>query len=182
MHPSVGMTPTGRKFEQEGPWYRQRWPWLLMLGPALVVVAGVFTGYLAYTRQDAVVVGDYYKKGKAINQELKRDKVASAMRLSLSARYDAPAGLLRGELSSFGRPLAAPFTIRLAHSTLPAKDVLLQVKPDAQGRFVLALPMLEQARWQVVAEGGEGRWRLASVWQWPAQPSVEIDADREIVK
>ena len=177
MYPSLSMMP-----HNEGPWYAQRWPWLLMLGPALVIVACVITGYLAYARQDAMVVGDYYKKGKAINQELKRDRVASAMRLSLAARYDAPAAMLRGELSSFGRPLAAPFRISLAHSTQPHKDVVLEVRPDAHGRFAVPLPHLEQARWQVVAEGGERTWRLASIWQWPAQPSVSIDADREIAK
>ena len=26
------------------PWYRQRWPWLLMAGPAIVVVASMYTG------------------------------------------------------------------------------------------------------------------------------------------
>ena len=172
MNPSLsaGATPAV-------PWYAHRWPWFLMLGPAIVVVAGVITGWLAWSRQDAMVVGDYYKKGKAINQELRRDRVASGMRLSLSARYDAPAGMLRGELTSFGRPLAAPFRINLAHSTLPAKDVVLEVTPDAQGRYSVALPVLEKARWQMVAEGAEGTWRLATTWQWPAQPGVTVDAD-----
>jgi len=168
--------------QRTAPWYAHRWPWLLMLGPVIVIVAGVFTGWLAYTRQDAMVVGDYYKKGKAINQELKRDRVASSMRLSLAARYDAQAGVLRGELASFGRPLAAPFRLSLSHSTLPEKDVTLQVTPDAQGRFAVSLPVLEPARWQLVAEGGEQTWRLASTWQWPAQPAVIVAADPAIVK
>ena len=172
MYPSLSVTP-----HAAAPWYTHRWPWLLMLGPILVIVAGGFTSWLAYTRQDAMVVGDYYKKGKAINQELKRDRVASGMHLALAARYDAPAGMLRGELASFGRPLAAPFRLTLSHSTLPEKDVVLQVAPDAQGRFAVALPVLERARWQLVAEGGEQTWRLATTWQWPAQQSVSVDAD-----
>jgi hypothetical protein len=177
MYPSLSVAP-----QPEGPWYSQRWPWLLMLGPALVIVAGIITGWLAYSRQDAMVVGDYYKKGKAINQELRRDRVASTMRLSLAARYDAAAGVLRGELASFGKPLAAPFKLSLAHSTQPEKDVVLEVVPDAHGRFTLPLPMLERARWQVVAEGGERSWRLASVWQWPAQQDIVIDADPAMAK
>ncbi len=39
------------------PWWRHRWPWLLMAGPFLVVLAGSYTAYLAYTREDALVVG-----------------------------------------------------------------------------------------------------------------------------
>lgn len=177
MYPTLGATP-----RPAAPWYAQRWPWLLMLGPAVVLVAGGYTGYLAYTQQDAMVVGDYYKKGKAINQELRRDRVASAMRLSLAARYDAPRALLSGQLTSFGRPLAAPFRINLAHSTLPEKDVVLLVHPDAQGRFSVALPTLERARWQLVAEGSEQTWRLATSWHWPAESSVNVDADPVIAK
>ncbi|MES2016901.1 MAG: FixH family protein [Pseudomonadota bacterium] len=165
------------KLRTATPWYAQRWPWLLMLGPALVIVAGAITGYLAYTRQDAMVVDDYYKKGKAINQDLRRDRVASAMHLSFAADYDAKAGVLRGDVSSFGRALAEPLHITLAHSTLPEKDLAFEARPDAQGHFEVALPMLEQARWQLGVEGARRDWRLASEWRWPAQRSVKIDAD-----
>ena len=170
------------KLRTTAPWYTQRWPWLLMLGPALVVVAGVITGYLAYTRQDAMVVDDYYKRGKSINQDLRRDRVASALRLSFEARYDVAAGMLRGEVSSFGRPVTAPLHISLAHSTMPEKDLAFDATPDAQGHFDVALPMLERARWQLAVEGDRRDWRLASEWRWPAQKSVRIDADPAIVK
>ncbi len=162
------------------PWYAQRWPWLLMLGPAIVVVAGFITGYLAYTRQDAMVVDDYYKRGKTINLDLRRDRVASAQRLSVALRYDAAAHMLGGELTSFGKPVRAPFRIQLAHSTQPEKDITLAAYPDAAGRFNVPLPALEQARWQVNVEGGKREWRLTSEWRWPAQPSVTIDADPAI--
>ena len=38
------------------PWYREPWPWLLMAGPAIVVVAGLFTAYLAVTSFDGFAV------------------------------------------------------------------------------------------------------------------------------
>jgi hypothetical protein len=170
------------KLHTAPPWYTQRWPWLLMLGPVLVIVAGSVTAWLAYTRQDAMVVDDYYKKGKAINQDLRRDRVASAMLLSFAARYDAAAGMLKGEMTSFGKPLSTPFKIRLAHSTLPEKDLALDALPDARGHFEVALPMLERARWQVAVEGNTHDWRLASEWRWPAQQWVKIDADPAIAK
>ena len=173
-------TATPSKLHTAAPWYSQRWPWLLMLGPAIVVIAGVFTGYLAYTRQDAMVVDDYYKRGKAINQDLRRDRVASAQRLSMVLGYDAQAHAVKGELASFGRPVTAPFRIQLAHSTQPEKDITLAAYPDAQGRFSVPLPALEQARWQVNVEGGKRDWRLAAEWRFPAQQSVTITADAAI--
>lgn len=160
-----------------GPWYKHRWPWLLMLGPAIVVVAGINLGFVAWRGQDAMVVDDYYKKGKAINQDLRRDRAASAMRLALDARYDPASEKLAGALSSGGQPLSAPFSIHLAHATQPEKDRKLEVIPDAQGRFAVALPMLERARWQVVIEGGKGDWRLAAAWHWARERTLAIKAD-----
>ncbi|CUI09050.1 FixH family protein [Massilia antarctica] len=160
-----------------GPWYKHRWPWLLMLGPALVVVGGVNLGFVAWRGQDAMVVDDYYKQGKAINQDLRRDRVASAMRLSFNAAYDPATERLAGTLSSGGQALAAPFSIYLAHATQPQKDRKLDVIPDAAGHFSVALPLLERARWQVVVEGGKRDWRLAAAWHWPREQALAIDAD-----
>ncbi|MCC6072264.1 FixH family protein [Massilia sp. GCM10020059] len=164
------------------PWYTHRWPWLLMLGPALVLVAGAITGYLAVTREDAVVVDDYYKKGKAINQDLRRDKVASSMQLAFAARHDPAAGTLEGVLTSRGQPVTAPFRIRLAHSTQPKKDMVLEAVPGPGGRFTASLPVLEQARWRVVVEGPANDWRLAGTWQWPQERALELRADPEAAK
>ena len=161
----------------EGPWYRQRWPWLLMLGPAIVVVGGVRLGFVAFNTQDAMVVDDYYKQGKAINQDLRRERAATAMGLVFDARYDAAAGTLSGVLRGAGGPVNAPFRLHLAHATQPEKDRKLDVAPDGEGRFVLALPALERARWQVVVEGGGRDWRLAAAWHWPQQQTLAIRAD-----
>ncbi len=169
--PLISRTATTR------PWYAQRWPWLLMLGPALVVVAGSYTGYLAFTRQDALVVDDYYMQGKAINQDLRRDRAASALKMRFEANYDAATGVLAGRVDSFGRPFTAPLHLYLAHATQPAKDIARDLRPDAQGRFSVALPDLGRARWQVLVEGQQREWRLAAVWHWPLQSAVAIDAD-----
>ena len=159
------------------PWYRQRWPWLLMLGPALVIVGGVNLGYVAYTQQDAMVVDDYYKQGKAINQDLRRDRVASALGLAFAAQYDARSEQLSGSITSHGKAHTTPFRLHLAHATQPQKDIVQDVVPDAQGRFSVALPLLERSRWQVVVEGTPREWRLAATWRWPQQTALDIRAD-----
>jgi hypothetical protein len=159
------------------PWYAQRWPWLLMLGPAAVVVAGAFTTYLAVSRPDALVVGDYYKQGQAINQDLRRDRAASGLRLAVQMRFDADAGRIEGTLTSFGQPLATPFRLMLAHPTLPERDLALQARPDAGGHFVVVLPALERTHWQVVIEGGQHAWRLARSWDLGKHSALAIEAD-----
>src|SRR4051794_21756102 len=129
------------------PWYAQLWPWLLMLGPLAVVVAGSYTAWLAFSRQDALVVGDYYKQGKAINQDLRRDRVAANLGLSFNLRYDAAAGRLIGTMHSTAAPQSGKLELHLAHSTQPEKDIKLEVLPDSRGEFSVALPMLERTHW-----------------------------------
>lgn len=161
----------------EGPWYKQRWPWLLMFGPVFVIVAGSFAAYLAITRPDAMVVDDYYKQGKAINQDLRRDRAAAALALSFEAHYDAGRAVLSGSMRGAGAPLAAPLHIYLAHPTQPDKDIKLLVQPDSAGNFTAPLAGLEHTHWQVVVEGARREWRLARSWSWPGQPTLEIRAD-----
>lgn len=156
------------------PWYVHRWPWFLMIGPLAVILAGIFTGWLAFSQPDALVVDDYYKQGKAINQDLRRDHAAAGLGLSLHLRYDSAAGRLRGRLLSYGQPIAGAVRVRLIHSTQPDRDISLEAQPDQNGEFSIALPMLERTRWQVQIENGRRNWRLHGTWKWPQQQAIEI--------
>ncbi|MBK4733621.1 FixH family protein [Noviherbaspirillum pedocola] len=157
------------------PWYRHAWPWLLMLGPFLVILAGGYTSWLAFSRQDALVVGDYYLKGKAINQDLRRERTAATLGLSLALSYDAASGRLSGRVAG-STPVRGAMTLRLIHPTRPDRDLTLPVQPDANGAFALTLPMLDMARWQVLLEDGALAWRLEGDWSWPQQRDVRIAA------
>lgn len=166
----------------ELPWYRHRWPWFLMLGPALVVVAGSFTMWLALRSQDPLVVDDYYKQGKAINQDLRRAKNAAALDMHLSLAYQPAEGVLRGRIAGDAAARSGALRLRLIHSTQAEKDLSFLVQPDAKGEFSLALPMLEMARWQVVAEDTAGQWRLQGAWKWPQVRTMEIGPEAGEVK
>lgn len=159
------------------PWYAQVWPWLLMLGPVIVIVAGSWTTWIAFSREDAMVVDDYYKQGKAINQDLGRDQVATALGMSFHASYDAASGKFHGTLMRRDVPAAERLRIRLVHATQPEKDLQLTSQSDARGEFSAALPMLEATRWQILVESEKGGWRLNGNWKWPQQKSIDIKAD-----
>ena len=62
----ANMSPT----TESRPWWRYGHVWLVIAGPALVVVASFITAYLAVVGQDPVVDEDYYRKGLSINQTL----------------------------------------------------------------------------------------------------------------
>ncbi len=66
------------------PWYRQFWPWVLILLPASVVVASLYTVYLANRHADDLVVDEYYKDGLAINRQLERKQRAESLGITAS--------------------------------------------------------------------------------------------------
>ncbi|TFW28445.1 FixH family protein [Massilia horti] len=171
--------PANTLDRQQAPWYAHRWPWFLMFGPAVVIAGGAFATWLAVRTPDELVVGDYYKQGKAINQDLRRDRVASMLRLSLRAHYDPVTGRLAGQITSAGKEVSSPFRILLAHPTLPRKDRSVLAQPGPDGRFSVDLPLLEHAHWQVVAEGALRDWRLERSWDWPRGGALMMDADSE---
>ena len=123
--------------KKPAPWYRHRWPWLIMLGPFLVVLAGSYTMWLAYSRQDALVVGDYYSQGKSINRDLTRDRAAVGLGLRYALRYDAASGRLLGRVSGASSAVQGPMTLKLVHSTPPEKNIVLPLLADADETEVI---------------------------------------------
>jgi len=60
--------------EPSGPWWRYGHVWLLIAGPAAVIVAGFVTLWLAVRSPDPVIDADYYRRGIEINKALAREK------------------------------------------------------------------------------------------------------------
>lgn len=170
-------TPALDQPQSQRPWYAHRWPWLLLLGPAAVILAGIHTTWIAFSTPNALVVDDYYKQGKAINMDLRRDRVAASLGLRLDMRYDASDGKLNGAIGSVDQSQTERILIKLVHSTQPAKDIQLAAHVDRQGNFSVALPMLEIANWQVLVENERRDWRLHGAWRWPQQQKIVIQAD-----
>ena len=137
------------------PWYREPWPWILMAGPAAVVVAGAATIWIAVGSADGLVADDYYKRGLAINQMLAREE--NARRLGVRAHAVAREGRLRVALAG-----AAPeaLFVQLAHATRAGHDQRLRLAPAAPGVYEAELPPLAAGRWRVVLEDPRREWRL----------------------
>lgn len=145
------------------PWYRQRWPWFLIAGPAIVVVAGIATAIIAIRSDDGLVAEDYYKRGLAINQTLER--VDRAAQLGLSAVVDVESdGAVTVVLDGRGDAVdvaPAALRLRLAHPTRAGDDRAATLVPVAPGRYTGRLPPLPESRWRVIVE--TDRWRLPAV-------------------
>ncbi len=142
------------------PWYQEPWPWLLMLGPAIVVVAGFITLYLAASGQDGLVVDDYYKQGKTINQSLHRDAVARQIGITATVTFDQANDQLNVILRrADGQALPASISVVLVHATRSGADKIVTLSPLENG-YTGKLPSLGAGKWNVLIEDTQKKWRL----------------------
>jgi hypothetical protein len=65
--------------ERAEPWWRFPYVWMVMAGPAIVVVAGFATLWIALRVPDPVLASDYYRQGIEINKSLADKKLMPAM-------------------------------------------------------------------------------------------------------
>lgn len=56
------------------PWWKYGHVWLLISGPAAVIVAGFVTMWLAASGADKLVTEDYYRRGVEINKQLAAER------------------------------------------------------------------------------------------------------------
>ena len=149
-----------------GPWYREPWPWLLMLGPALVIVAGSYTLWLAVSTADGLVADDYYKQGLAINRRLARDEMAVRLGLTAALRADGAAVTVRlTSRPGTGFRWPATLNLTLAHPTRAGLDQSLVLARGADGEYRGGLAAPAAGRWNVAIEQRD--WRLAGHWNAP---------------
>ena len=73
------------------PWWKFLSVWLLLSGPALVVVAGLATAWIAIRGQDPVVDDNYYQNGLNINQRLTHPQKSLAPALKARNHAATPA-------------------------------------------------------------------------------------------
>lgn len=137
------------------PWYRHPWPWLLMAGPAVVILAGAATTWIAFASADGLVADDYYKQGLGINRTLARED--QARRLGISADVRFASGLVEVHLK--GTSPEALF-VHLVHATRSGHDVRLRLAAGPSGVYSAGLPELPAGRWRIAIEDPRGAWRI----------------------
>lgn len=147
------------------PWYREPWPWLLMAGPAIVVVAGIATAVIAVVSFDGMVADDYYKQGLAVNRVIEREARARTLGIAADVQFSADRRRVRVVLDA--SPPPAGLRLRLAHPTLPGEDQSMALAPGAGGVYEGTLRAPRHGRMRLILEDSEGLWRLAGEWTTP---------------
>lgn len=146
------------------PWYRQPIFWMLMSGPIIVIIAAFFTFGLAKTNADDLVTDDYYKDGKHINMEIKRDEFARHNNIAAQVMFN-PEGTMAKVLVSGQFNPKDELTLLLMHPAKKSLDQVVKLMPSANGEYNGKLnPLPKTVHWYVRLEDGQGLWRVESKW------------------
>lgn len=157
------------------PWYREPWPWLLMVGPAAVIVAGVITAWLAVRSSDGLVEDDYYKQGLAVNQIIQRDREAVERGLSGALMLGSDGQQLRLHLVHRTGPVPGA-TVRLhaMHPTRAGEDRVVMLERGSDGLYAGSLSLGALGRRRIVVDEPGAGWRLVGDWNPDVSGSVTL--------
>ncbi|MFC5300508.1 FixH family protein [Azospira restricta] len=159
------------------PWYREPWPWILMAGPAIVVVAGFVTAWLAVRSNDGLVEDDYYKQGLAVNQRQARDQAAAGRGLAAELIAGSNGLDLRLFLAANdGAALPETLLLKVVHPTRAGADQSVVLKKDAAGFYIGRLTVPLKGRWHVLLEDEGRSWRIAGDWNADGQAAASLKA------
>jgi len=170
------MTPPHSSAAPVVPWYRHPWPWLLMAGPFVVIVAAAITLWLALRSNDGLVADDYYKQGLAINQVTARDRQAATLGLAAAVSIDPARRLLNVSLQQ-GKLAKKPESLQLtlSHPTRSGLDQTFRLVLEAEsGLYAAPLTADIAGRWNVVLEDASRAWRLVAEWDTAKQSELHF--------
>ncbi|MFZ5755686.1 MAG: FixH family protein [Pseudomonadota bacterium] len=166
---STQQNPLPGSGEQTSRWYQQPWAWFVIALPLASVIASSVLIYIAVTNQDDLVRDDWYKAGRAINQDLHADQEAQRLELSAQLLLDPAALTIRAEILSpqAGAVTALPARLQLilAHNTLATEDMITLLERTGDGLWQGKLPRLPLGKRRIAlepmaAESGAVAWRL----------------------
>ncbi len=143
------------------PWHKEYYVWFVIFFPALAVVAGIYTIYLAVSSDDGLVVDDYYKKGLEINRTLERDQIATEYALDADIRIDPQFEEVTIKLSSnsnfvYPSQLEASFLYATRSGLDQKVKLLLTDEQTYRGNLAALAP----GKWYVQIQ--KDNWRLTN--------------------
>jgi len=158
------------------PWYRQFWPWFLIVLPLCSMVGGITTLIIASSQPVSLVAEDYYKQGKAINADLSKLHAAVKANIRYRLLIDAQQGVLR-PVSGAVQP-GLPLRITFFHRTLAGRDFSRQLSADASGNYRFSLTPPLQGHWDVRVEPFSGAWRIQQAIAFPSATGALLDGEQ----
>lgn len=159
--------------ENSKPWYREPWPWFLMSGPIIVIIAAFVSAWIAIRSSDGLVTEDYYKQGQAAGETLMRSKHAEELGISAGMRLTDDQVSIR--LAGRQTEQPAALNVTLSHPTRAGIDQRAVLKPRGDV-YAGKLNLPASGHWLVLVEDEARTWRVMGSVVLPAAGEVVIGA------
>lgn len=157
------------------PWYREPWPWLLMVGPFVVIVAAIYTAWLAISTSDGLVAEDYYKQSLSVNKTIASSDLAKAKGLAVALRVVEGGFALRLTARDKAFILPPRLVVTLSHPTRAGLDQS-QVFEGKDAEYAGKIRLPASGHWLVLVEDEPKSWRLMGNVVLPASGETVIGA------
>lgn len=156
------MNTLARPHLDTGPWYKQRWPWLLMLGPFSVVIASFVSAWVAIASSDGLVADDYYKEGLDANKTIASSELANKLGLTAGLRLTAESTTLTLTAKDASYKMPPVVEVTLSHPTRAGLDQTQKLAPAQLGSNVYSghLRLPRSGHWLVIIRDQPETWRL----------------------
>ncbi len=153
------------KNTQPAPWYRQFWFWFLMMPLFASFIAGGILVSTAVRHSDDLVIDNYYREGRGINQVFEQDQRARDLGLTAALQFDREVGEVLLQLPPVDE---LPDTLKLLmdHPVSARRDqqiVLVRTRP---GHYRGELEQEPRHRWYLsLVPGLDGDLRARAEWR-----------------
>jgi len=137
-------------------WYKQFWPWFLILLPLTVVVAAIETYILATDNKPDMVVDHYYKVGQSINADLALLRAAKS--LNINADVTERGNNLAIKLHNVNDKSA--IKLSLHHSAFAQRDITKMLIANTDGTYYFDNNKLLDGKWRIRIEPFNKKWRI----------------------
>ncbi len=155
-------------------WYREPWAWLVFGLPLVAVIASVNLYIVANTDPDPLVVGDYYKTGKAINFQVAKVKQAQKLGMRFALQFSNNKLLIKPTGIEKTFPV---LNVSFYHPTLEERDFALALTPDGNGYFRHTFDNDISGKWKITITPFENHWKIQDTISLPQNDFIDIIPD-----
>lgn len=152
------------------PWYKYPWLWFVIALPVTSMIAGVATIIITNKNQPEIIVDDYYKKGKAINQELTLYKAFTNSGIELNVR------MINNRFEIKSNESLTALKVTLVHSTQGKRDLEFVLTATSNGIYGKNLDTELSGNWSLFVEPMDGSWKVKQKIALPSTDWVQLKA------
>lgn len=157
----------------EQSWYRQFWPWFLIILPLSAVTASIYSLVIAFSQQDPVLRDTWYHDGELANQFLVYDHNATKHQIRTHLEYDSRTGLVSAIVYSH-QPLPNQIEMELEHPYQAQLDQSIQLLKVSNNKYEGKLSSDISGTYYVNLFNVQQQWRLVAKQSFPFEQSAVI--------